>query len=541
MTYLILSRKWRPQTFKDLVGQEHISNTLINAIHQSRIASAYLFCGPRGTGKTSTARILAKALNCLSSDHPIPDPCGICQNCIEITEGRSLDVIEIDGASNRGIDDIRKLKEIVNYPPTNSRRKIYIIDEIHMLTKEAFNALLKTLEEPPRYINFIFATTEAQKVIPTIVSRCQRFYFKKIPIKEMANKLNEICIHENIQIDEEAIKLISRKAEGGLRDAESLLDQVASSTSEKITAEIVISVLGLIQNEKIFNLINSIFTRNLLKAKEELDNLAENGISPQIITLNILETIQSIIGQKIGIKSDELTNDFLKIADQVSLTSLLRTAKILTNCLGTINISPQPQLILESTISQIIHFDDGIDLQDILDYLHKGYRPEGPRLPAEEKKIIKENPEITIKNIIQDDLPVSPKISKPKINTKTERIIKPGEEKILWLEFLNTIKKDIRLSVSLDHTHLVSINNKKLHLDIIEFHDKNWLLETGKQKLEQLFSNFMNTDYKIILTEEGIAKKIALQNEENQEKLFKEEEVLKKVMEEFKGKNLQAE
>jgi DNA polymerase III subunit gamma/tau len=226
MSYLVLARKWRPQRFEDIVGQGHVNQVLRNAIGAGRIAHAYLFTGVRGVGKTTAARILAKALNC--ENGPTADPCNQCSHCVEITEGRSLDVYEIDGASNRGIDEVRQIIENVKYQPANSRFKIYIIDEVHQVTKDAFNALLKTLEEPPPFVKFILATTEPHRLPETILSRCQRFDFRRISTREVIRRLREIAEKESLRITDGALLLLAREAEGSMRDAQSLLEQVLS-------------------------------------------------------------------------------------------------------------------------------------------------------------------------------------------------------------------------------------------------------------------------------------------------------------------------
>src|SRR5262245_48859655 len=242
MSYLVLARKWRPQTFDEVVGQEHVTRTLRNALSSGRVAHAFLFTGPRGVGKTTTARVLAKALNC---EHgPTPDPCNRCNNCTEITAGRAIDVLEIDGASHTGVDHIRDLTEGVQYRPAKSRFRIVIIDEVHMLSNAAFNALLKTLEEPPPHVKFIFATTEAHKILQTILSRCQRYDFKRIPLRELMQRLKTIVEREGLQADEVGLALLAREADGSLRDAESLLDQVAA-WGGTITEQTVRDSLGV--------------------------------------------------------------------------------------------------------------------------------------------------------------------------------------------------------------------------------------------------------------------------------------------------------
>src|SRR6478672_979948 len=275
MSYQVIARKYRPQRFSDVVGQEHVTQTLRNAIEQNRIAHAYLFVGPRGTGKTTIARIFAKALNCTGG--PKADFLEDDQRCVEITEGRSLDVLEIDGASNRGIEEIRALRDTVRYAPASGKFKIYIIDEVHMLTKEAFNALLKTLEEPPEHVKFMFATTEPEKVLPTILSRCQRFDLRRIPSTLIVKHLGEIAAKEGVQIEDAALHAIARGAEGGMRDAESTLDQLISFCGEKIVESDVLSMFGLTARSQVMALTAALFQGEPATALGELNELARHG------------------------------------------------------------------------------------------------------------------------------------------------------------------------------------------------------------------------------------------------------------------------
>ena len=260
MSYIVLARKWRPQNFDEVVGQPHITTTLKNAISLGRVAHAYLFTGPRGIGKTSTARILAKALNCTQG--PTIHPCDRCDSCKEIMVSNSLDVLEIDGASNRGIDEIRNLRENVRFAPAKGRFKVYIIDEVHMLTQEAFNALLKTLEEPPHHVKFIFATTRPHKIPPTILSRCQRFDFKRIPVNDLLAKLKNIAEVEKLKVSKEALFYIARVSEGSMRDAESILDQLASFCDSTIEVNDVVSVLGKVDQDVLFELAQALIDKD---------------------------------------------------------------------------------------------------------------------------------------------------------------------------------------------------------------------------------------------------------------------------------------
>jgi len=273
--YQVIARKWRSQTFDEIVGQDHVVRTLKNAITRDRIAHAYLFVGPRGTGKTSTARIFAKALNCEKG--PTPNPCGQCQSCKAIAEGSSLDVIEIDGASNNSVDQVRDLRDDVRYAPSQGKYKVYIIDEVHMLSPAAFNALLKTLEEPPPHVKFVFATTEAQKLLPTIISRCQRFDLKPIPAPLIAGHLGHIAKAEGIAISEGALNAIARLADGGMRDAQSILDQMIAFCGDKVEEADVLEVYGLVAEEKISELASAIARADIKRIIELVDDFDANG------------------------------------------------------------------------------------------------------------------------------------------------------------------------------------------------------------------------------------------------------------------------
>jgi len=293
MAYEVLARKWRPQTFADVVGQNHVTQTLHNAIRNNRLAHAYLFVGPRGTGKTTTARILAKALNC--QDRNGSEPCNQCPSCKEIMKGSSLDVIEIDGASNRGIADVQELRDNVRYAPVRGPFKIYIIDEVHMLTREAFNAILKTLEEPPPHVKFFFATTEPQKVLTTILSRCQRFDLRRISVADITAQLRKISAAEEIQISEDALLAVARGAEGGLRDAESALDQLVSFRGKTIEEADVLSVFGLISRSQLEGLAEAILDGNIPAIIEAIAAIDESGKDMQRVVLELLDQFRNLL------------------------------------------------------------------------------------------------------------------------------------------------------------------------------------------------------------------------------------------------------
>ena len=298
MSYIVFARKYRPQAFDEVIGQSHITTTLENAIAQNRVAHAYIFAGPRGVGKTTTARIFAKALNCEKG--PTADPCNKCPSCLEITQGSSLDILEIDGASNRGIDEIRNLRENIKFSPSKGRFKIYIIDEVHMLTLDAFNALLKTLEEPPAHVKFIFATTQAHKVPPTILSRCQRFDFRRISIKNIVDSLKVIAKKENLKVDDDVLILMAKHSDGSMRDAQVVLDQISSFADGRISLEDASKILGAVSDDILFSLADSIKSKDALKALKTIDNLVNEGKDVAQIVLYLIEHFRDLSVAKIN-------------------------------------------------------------------------------------------------------------------------------------------------------------------------------------------------------------------------------------------------
>jgi DNA polymerase-3 subunit gamma/tau len=300
MSYQILSRKYRPQTFAEVVGQGHVTRTLSNAIASNRLAQAYLFSGPRGVGKTTTARIIAKALNCMAFPAQTPTPCGACDSCRDVTAGASMDVLEIDGASNTGVDNIRDLREQVKYVPLQSRYKVYIIDEVHMLSNAAFNALLKTLEEPPPHLLFIFATTEAQKILPTILSRCQHFHFKRVGRLEMIAQISQIAAKEGITIGERALSLVAKASEGSVRDALSLVDQVVAYGGAEVREEDVVAILGVVDREGFATLTRAIRDKDAAGAIAAVRALLDHGHDVKLLCADLVEYVRHLTMLKLG-------------------------------------------------------------------------------------------------------------------------------------------------------------------------------------------------------------------------------------------------
>ena len=346
-----LYRKWRPRTFEEVIGQGHVTNTLQNALPSGRIRHAYLFTGPRGTGKTSMGRLLAKAVNCLSTEDN--KPCNLCHMCQAVNEGRLLDLIEIDAASNRGIDEVRSVREKVNFRPNEARFKVYILDEAHMLTEPAFNALLKTLEEPPPHVIFILVTTEPRKIPDTILSRCQRFDFRRIPLPAMIGHLEHIAQQEGLTVEPAALELIARSATGSARDAVSLLDQLMSYGGEGITLSQVQSVLGTVSSQAVGELADQLVARNVAKGLDVINRAVWDGVDPRQLNLQVVEYLRELLLIKVGDDSSlvRVTSETLQKmkgqAVQISMRDLVRTVKIFNQAGLDLKASTQSQLPLE--------------------------------------------------------------------------------------------------------------------------------------------------------------------------------------------------
>ena len=369
MSYLVLARKYRPNIFKDVIGQEHITKTLINAFKKGRLSHAYLFSGPRGVGKTSTARILAKSFNCKNNQNG--EPCNECVNCEEITNGSNLDVLEIDGASNRGVDEIRNLREVVKYTPITSNFKIIIIDEIHMLTQIAFNALLKTLEEPPKHVKFIFATTEPNKILQTIISRCQRYDFKRIGINDIEKTLENIAIKEKVEVEKSVYSLIANLADGSMRDCLSVFDQLIAFSDNKITNSLAIQMLGVIPIDLFFKITDTFLSKNKNDMLLIINDIFNQGFKLNELLSGLNNHILNLLTSKLDNYKqilnlpDESKNRYFENSKKWEYVDLLKISDKITKMEINFKIVNNPKIFIELNLLKIIDSNEKIVTSNI--------------------------------------------------------------------------------------------------------------------------------------------------------------------------------
>ena len=547
MSYQVLSLKLRPQRFDEVVGQTHVTRTLQNAIGLDRVAHGYIFSGPRGVGKTTTARILAKVLNCKNPKDN--NPCGTCVNCTEITQGSNLDVQELDGASNRGIDEMRDLREAVKYPPNNSKYRIYIIDEVHMLTREAFNALLKTLEEPPPHVIFIMATTDAHKVPATILSRTQRFDFKHISINDISEYLKQILESENIKYDTDGIRLIAQKADGSLRDSLSLLDQTIAYASDALDVETIRDVLGIIKENVFLNIIQTIEKRDHKEVIHQLSQLIDAGYAISDFISGFNDFLRNCMIQKTGesakLNLSENSLNWLQSGCRFSTADFLRMLDLSLQFESKLRFLQQPQISLEALFIKLSMMDSIVDIASILSgevpktISVKKPEPKKSTIPTESSISSPvqtepiDSPQPTENNPVTEKLttPIPPVVSEPV--PQQARNLTLEDFNNAWTEIIEGLEeKNSKIAHFLEEAKLSSFDGKQLLIELVNghrFHLKT--LEKDAEQVASVISDKLNQKIRIKFH-------IQENNEEKPEKKkpeSAEHPLFMKVLETFEG------
>jgi len=529
MEHQSLYRKWRPQTFEDIIGQKHITQTLINAISLNRISHAYIFSGPRGVGKTTTARILAKSLNCEKG--PTPYPCNKCERCIRITNGYSMDVMEIDGASNNGVDSIRELRNKVNFAPAEGRYKIYIIDEVHMLSQGAFNALLKTLEEPPLHVIFIFATTDPHKIPSTILSRCQWFNFRRISLADIVAKLKMIVKDEKLNIDDKTLNIIARSSTGSMRDAESALDQIIAYCGKNITSQSVKEVLGIIEEEVFFEFLEAIIKNDTLNGIEIINRTSDLGEDASQFIKNLMEYVHNLSLAKVcqkeilnlkGIFTEDRER-LLKQSKTIKLEKLFSIVNYLAEAERKMRYTRHPWILLEMLV---IKFTAGenYSLKEVEE------KKDEYLLDFSTKKDVSESGK---KNAVtREEVPPKKKIQ-DKVKTKEDSPIQAKEVSTdldfnqAWPIILNKVKKTKMAVYSfIIANNLITIENNKLIIGFNKeytFHKESLEKQNNKILLQDLIKKETGRVLAIecIINDNGKGDSFLEAEQENKKKVAK--------------------
>lgn len=528
-----LYRAYRPQTFEDVVGQEHIIRTLKNQIENNNIGHAYLFTGTRGTGKTSTAKIFARAVNCTNGINQ--EPCNECDVCRDILNDNIMDVIEIDAASNNSVDDIRELRESVKYSPAKSKYKVYIIDEVHMLSQGAFNALLKTLEEPPSYIIFILATTEPHKIPATILSRCQRFDFKRVTVKDMSDRMKKICSEENIEVEEKALNLISRNSQGALRDALSILDQCISFGDNKIEYKDVVELLGTVNIEQLFDMAECIINQDTKKSLQNLNEFVIWGKDIRNLINDLIDHFRNLMVCKVSNELDEIislpeeTVNLLKEqANSVDMNDLIRILNILSTAQDNIKSSSNPRVLAEVTMMKLAQpmFDESKEA------LIK-------RIENLEKTIESGNIKVSVNsmsNIKEDDVIANNQVEEVVYeNVKSEdvKLIEASWEKIRGNIKQDKQSKQMPVFFLLGDVQSFNVSNNILYLiygDGFAFAKKRLSDPSTIEYIEKIIRETINRSFNIRVILESEVNNISL--EMKNEKHDEGEEILKSIVSE---------
>ena len=535
MTYQVLARKWRPKTFEEVVGQETVTKTLQNAIKSERIAHAFLFSGVRGVGKTTTARILAKALNC--HEGPTPSPCNECVSCREITQANSIDVLEIDAASNTGVDKMRDLRESARYGTARDRFKIFIIDEAHMLSNAAFNALLKTLEEPPPHVKFILATTEYAKIPVTIASRCQQYDLKPIPFLLILERLKLLSQEEGIEISEDSLRAIVSVAEGSMRDAQSALDQIIAFGGKQIPEEAVRVLLGVVDERAILSLVDAVLERDAKILVEQVQELVNSGVDPRNFCRKLIHHVRNLMVCRVTGWDERLLNlpdtakdEILKQSEQFSELDLIRFYDLLNRAENDLRWNSHPWVHLEMTLMKLIELTRLPSLEDVITQLQLGEKvgkslPKGGSAPSGDPKTL--SPAASKRPQSKDKK--SSRVAPPEAE-KTE-----GEEAVpenqVIAHLLSAVQTEsIRLYSSLQHASRTTLENGKLLISFPQseaFHQGEVLRSDHQGLLSRLCAKIV-----------GSVPKIEVQLEEppKEQPDPKEDPRVKTFMETFPGK-----
>ncbi len=501
MAYTVLALKWRPQDFDSIVGQDHIVGTLKNAIQKRRIANAYLFTGPRGVGKTSTARILAKALNC--KEGPTATPCQNCPSCAGINQGNSLDVIEIDGASNRGIDEIRALRENVKFSPVQGRYKVYIIDEVHQITPDGFNALLKTLEEPPEFAKFIFATTHPQKVMPTIISRCQRMDFRRIPVIEIISQLEKIIRAEKADVDRDVLFAVAKSSDGSMRDAESVLDQLISFSHGAVSLKDAISVLGMVEQDVLFSVADKIIQKDPQGALELFNGIIDDGKDPGVFLVNLIEHFRNLMVAKVS-KADmklvdlpqEVCDRLLKQSQRLSLEEIFICFNILVATQDMAKRFDSQRIPLEISLVRLA-YNKSSDHSPALDKQAHKTEAHGAS-PAKQKGFIAEKTEkySPPKHAHEETLEGRPaEQEKPHMEISLDRV------KEVWKNAIDMLAgKKMSVSTYLSEGEPSNIKGNKLTVDFpknCSLHKESLDRKENRDLVEKVFSELCKSEIRL--------------------------------------------